>query len=85
VRALASAATPSIAPEYADTLGDITVSVTFNPTDPYGMIDLTTSLDLDGEALVEVLDDLLKHVTIYRRGYRVEMLVDRDTRNEGRR
>jgi len=84
VRALASAATPSIAPEHADTLGDITVSVTFNPTDPYGMIDLTTSLDLDGEALVEVLDDLLKHVTIYRRGYRVEMLVDRDTRNEGR-
>jgi len=85
VRALAIAATPSIAPEHADTLGDITVSVTFNPTDPYGMIDLTTSLDLDGEALVEVLDDLLKHVTIYRRGYRVEMLVDRDTRNEGRR
>jgi len=83
--ALAIAAIPSIAPESADSLGDITVGVTFNPSDPYGMIELTTSPDLDGEALLEALDDLLKHVAIYRRGYRVAMLVDRDTRNEVRR
>jgi hypothetical protein len=83
--ARAIAVTPSIAPESADSLGDITVGVTFNLTDPYGMIELTTSPDLDGEALLEALDALLKHVTIYRRGYRVAMLVDRDTRNEVRR
>jgi len=83
--ALAIAATPSIAPEGADSPGDITVSVTFNPTDPYGMIELNTSLDLDEEALLDALDDLLKHVIVYRGAYRIEMLADRGTRNEVRR
>jgi len=81
----AIAATPSIAPEGADSLGDITVSVTFNPTDPYGMIELNTSLDLDEEALLDTLDDLLRHVIAYRGAYRIEMLADRGTRNEVRR
>jgi len=79
-RALAIAAAPSIAPQRADSLGDITVSVTFNPTDPVGMIELATSPDLVGEALLETLNALLTHVAIYRRGYRAEMLADRDTR-----
>jgi len=83
--ALAIAATPSIAPEGADSPGDITVSVTFNPTDPYGMIELNTSLDLDEEALLDALDALLKHVIVYRGAYRIEMLADRGTRNEVRR
>ncbi len=78
------AATPSIAPEGADSLGDITVSVIFNPTDPYGMIELTTSLDLAGEALLDALDDLLKHVIVYRGAYRIAMLADRGSRNEVR-
>lgn len=83
--ALAIAATPSIASEGADSPGDITVSVLFNPTDPYGMIKLTTSLDLAGEALLDTLDDLLRHVIVYRGAYRIEMLADRGTRNEVRR
>lgn len=83
--ALAIAATPSIAPEGADSPGDITVSVTFNPTDPYGLIELNTSLDLDEEALLDALDALLKHVIVYRGAYRIEMLADRGTRNEVRR
>jgi len=82
VTALTIVATPSIAPEGAGSQGDITVSVTFNPTDPYGMIELNTSLNLEGEALLDTLDDLLTHVIVYRRGYRIEMLADRDTRDE---
>ncbi len=83
--ALTIVATPSIAPEGANSQGDITVSVTFNPADSPGMIELTTSLDLAGEALLDTLDDLLTHVIVYRCGYRMEMLAECDDRDEVRR
>lgn len=79
--ALAIAATPSIAPA----VGERTVVITFHPQDPYGLVEIETTPDLSGEALIETLEHTIRHLRIYTRGYHAEMIADRDTKNEVRR
>ncbi len=71
--ALAIAATPSIVP----TVGERTVVITFHPQDPYGLVDIETTPDLSGEALIETLEHTIRHLRIYTRGYHAEMVADR--------
>lgn len=70
VRAIA--AIPSIVPA----VGDRTVVITFHPLDPYGLVEVETTPDLSREALLEALEDTIRHLRIYTRGYRAEMIAD---------
>ncbi len=70
--ALTIAVTPSIVPA----VGERTVVITFHPQDPYGLVDIATTPDLSGEALLETLEHAIRHLRIYTRGYHAEMIAD---------
>jgi len=71
-----SAPTIAVTPSIAPAVGERTVVITFHPQDPYGLVDIETTPDLSGEALIETLEHAIRHLRIYTRGYHAEMIAD---------